>query len=104
MNILKTNTLSTSTNKDVVTANCTDVFEIENNFIIEEITKEVIIESTNEIIEVATYEQMYSMLPANFNIDFLVLQDEDKSIENTTYKYFTSSNSLMWIASIKEEL
>lgn len=51
-----------------------------------------------------TYQEMIDLLPLNYNADFLVLEDENKGQQNTTYKYYSQSNTLMWYASVKEEL
>jgi len=54
-------------------------------------------------IEVNTYAQMIASIPSvQQSVTYLVLNDESKEIENTIYKYFKNSNTLMWIAANKE--
>lgn len=53
---------------------------------------------------VATYAQMLSLINPGTSVDFLVLNDENKSQINTTYSYYddTTNSTLVWVASLKE--
>lgn len=62
-----------------------------------------LIDAGNE--DVATYAAMIASLGlSTLSRSFLVAVDENKGQENTLYKYFKTSNTLMWVAAIKEEL
>lgn len=55
---------------------------------------------------VLTYAQMIPLAVGIYPIDFLVLNDENKGQENTTYNFYpsTTTPTLMWFASIKENI
>lgn len=63
-------------------------------------------ESNHEAITCSSYAEMLSKLVGVNSKDFLILFDENKNMENTTYKYFINGSEavLMWMASIKEEI
>lgn len=55
---------------------------------------------------VASYSAMIALATGTKPIDFLVLNDENKSQQNTTYQFYPDPTSpvLMWVASIKENI
>lgn len=52
--------------------------------------------------ELQSYSDMIGELPMDVNCIFLIFNDEDKNINNSTYQYFKDSNKLIWVASTEQ--
>jgi hypothetical protein len=60
---------------------------------------------TSSAVTVATYAEMITLATGRNAISFLVSDDEDKGMTDTTYNYFpTPEPTLLWVASTKENL